>query len=53
MPEADRGKVRVGAHGSKFNKAVVTLIKAGGFSVNDRQDRCARHAWGVAVEEIF
>ena len=53
MPGVDGIEVCVCAHGSKFNNAVVALVKAGGFGINDRKDRLALHAWGVAVEEVF
>ena len=53
VPGVDGIEVCVNAHGSKFNDAVVALVKAGGFGINDRKDRLARHAWGVAVEEGF
>ena len=41
------------AHGSRFNDVVVALVKTGGFGINDRKDRLARCARGVAVEEVF
>ena len=53
VPGVDGIEVCVGVHGSKFNDAVVALVKAGGFGVNDGKDRCARCAWGVAVAEVF
>ena len=46
-------EVCVGAHGSKFNDAVVALVKAGGFGINDRKDQLARCARRVAAEEVF
>ncbi len=53
VPGVDGVEVAVCAHGSDFNDAVVALVKAGGFSVNNGKDRLARRAWGVAVEEVF
>ena len=53
VPGVDGIEVCVGVHGSKFNDAVVALVKAGGFGINDRKDRLARCARGVAVEEVF
>lgn len=53
VPGVNGIEVRVSAHGSKSNDAVIVLVKAGGFGINDRKDRLARHAWGVAVEEVF
>jgi hypothetical protein len=53
VPGVNGIEVRVSAHGSKSNDAVIALVKAGGFGINDRKDRLARHAWGVAVEEVF
>ena len=53
VPGVNGIEVCVSAHGSKSNDAVVTLVKAGGFGINDRKDRLARCARGVAVEEVF
>ncbi|MHD0186117.1 hypothetical protein ACQZFP_06515 [Corynebacterium diphtheriae] len=53
MPRVDGFEVCVSAHGSKFNDVVVALVKAGGSGINDRKDRRARCARGVAVEEVF
>ncbi len=53
VPGVDGIEVCVSAHGSKFNDAVVTLVKAGGFGINEGKDRLARCARGVAVEEVF
>ena len=53
MPGVDGIEVCVGAHGSKFNDAVVALVKASGFGINDRKDQLARCARRVAAEEVF
>lgn len=52
MPGVDGVEMAVCAHGSDFNDAVVALVKAGGFGVNDGKDWLAWCAWGVAVEEV-
>ena len=39
VPGVNGIEVCVGVHGSKFNDAVVALVKAGGFGINDRKDR--------------
>lgn len=41
-PGVDGVEVAAGAHGSKFNDAVIALVKAGGFGVNDGKDRLSR-----------
>ena len=53
VPGVDGIEVCVGAHGSKFNDAVVALVKASGFGINDRKDQLARCARRVAAEEVF
>ena len=53
VPGVDGVEVTVCAHGSKFNDAVVALVKAGGFGVNNGKDRLARCARGVAVKKVF